>query len=219
MFLGFVLIILGVLFLLSRFDIFDFGDFVATWWPMILIIIGLKKMTAPGEPRFGSGFILFLIGVLFQLIELDVLSWNRLTYIWPLILIIIGLKLILSPRGRVAKPGTAFEKDEIDTVAIFGGTDISVTSQNFKGGQATALFGAVEIDLRGAKLSGGNATIRASAFFGGVDIKVPEDWQVEAEGTPLFGALESKCKAPDSPDAPRLHIKGSVLFGGIEVKQ
>jgi hypothetical protein len=38
-----ILIALGVLFLLGNFNLinFDFGQFISTWWPMILILIGL----------------------------------------------------------------------------------------------------------------------------------------------------------------------------------
>jgi len=40
---GLVLILLGSLMLLDRLDIiyFDFGDFLRTWWPLVLVIIGL----------------------------------------------------------------------------------------------------------------------------------------------------------------------------------
>ena len=217
--IGLILVVIGVLLLLGRFDVVDFGDFISTWWPMILVIIGLAKMTTPGAPRFGAGFLIFAIGIILQLIELDVLSWRLLSYLWPLIIIIIGLKIILSPRGWHPQHSTNTTKDRIDTVALFGGTKLAVTSQDFKGGQATAIFGGVEIDLRGSKLSGGMATLHATALFGGVDIRVPDNWQIHMEGTPLFGSLESKCKAPESPDAPRLIIKGSAIFGGVEAKQ
>ncbi len=39
---GFLLIALGVIFLLDKLDIIDFGDFISTFWPVILIAIGIK---------------------------------------------------------------------------------------------------------------------------------------------------------------------------------
>ncbi|MFH1755911.1 MAG: DUF5668 domain-containing protein [Candidatus Latescibacterota bacterium] len=216
--LGMILVALGIVFLLGTFDIVDFGDFISNWWPMILIIIGLKKMTSPGEPRFGGGFILFIIGVFFQLIALNILTWKFLSYLWPVILILIGLRFIFSSRHQPRDVGSNVSRDKIDTVAIFGGTNLNVSSQDFKGGQATALFGGVDIDLRGAKLSAQGATIHASALFGGVDIKVPPGWNVKMEGTPLFGGMDNKCGAAESPDAPQLLIKGSAIFGGVDAK-
>ncbi len=218
MFIGIILVILGVLFLISKFGGHDIGDFIGTWWPMILIIIGIRKIMSTGEPRFGSGLILLSIGIVLQLISLEWITWHQITYLWPVILILIGLKLILRPKGRPARSDSSIQSDMIDTVAIFGGTDLTVTSQDFKGGQATALFGAVEIDMRDAKLHEGRATIHASAFFGGIDIKVPEGWQVETEGTPIFAALENKCKGTVPEDAPKLLIKASAIFAGIEIK-
>jgi lia operon protein LiaF len=40
---GLIFIALGTIMLLDRFNYLDFnlGHFLATWWPMILIIIGL----------------------------------------------------------------------------------------------------------------------------------------------------------------------------------
>lgn len=217
-FLGLILIALGIIFLLSTFDVVNFGNFIANWWPMILIIIGLKKLTSPGEPRFGGGFIILIIGAFFLLINLDILSWRMLSYLWPVVLILVGLRFLFAPRHKPFSSSSDVSKDRIDTVAIFGGSDLIISSQDFKGGQATALFGGVDIDLRSAKLSAQGATIQASALFGGVDLRVPSGWRVKMEGTPLFGSMENKCVGPESADAPELLIKGSAIFGGVEAK-
>lgn len=42
LFWGGVLIFFGVLFLLDNFYILDFGDFISTYWPLILVAIGIK---------------------------------------------------------------------------------------------------------------------------------------------------------------------------------
>ena len=39
---GFILILIGLLFLLDNLYIMDFGDFISTFWPAILILIGIK---------------------------------------------------------------------------------------------------------------------------------------------------------------------------------
>jgi len=41
-FWGVILIIIGALFLLDNFDIMDFGYFIRTFWPIVLIIFGIK---------------------------------------------------------------------------------------------------------------------------------------------------------------------------------
>jgi len=44
---GLVFIVIGTLMLLDRLDIiyFDFGDFIGTWWPLILVIVGLGMIS------------------------------------------------------------------------------------------------------------------------------------------------------------------------------
>jgi predicted membrane protein len=217
-FLGLILIALGVIFLLSTFDVYDFGNLIADWWPVILIVIGLKKLASPGEPRFGGGSLLLVIGVIFLLFNLNILEWRYIWYLWPVVLILVGLRFLFSSRHKPFNSSSNVSKDKIDTVAIFGGSDLVISSQDFKGGQATALFGGVDIDLRGAKLSAQGATIHVSALFGGVDLRVPVGWRVKMEGTPIFGAMENKCAGPESQDAPELLIKGSAIFGGVEAK-
>lgn len=39
---GLILVGLGVLFLLDTWDVASFGDIVTKWWPLILIIVGVK---------------------------------------------------------------------------------------------------------------------------------------------------------------------------------
>ncbi|MGE5315440.1 MAG: cell wall-active antibiotics response protein LiaF [Acidobacteriota bacterium] len=42
---GLILVILGVLFLLDTLDIAHFGQLISTWWPLILILIGINILT------------------------------------------------------------------------------------------------------------------------------------------------------------------------------
>lgn len=42
MFWGFILILIGVLFLFQNFDMLDIGDIISTFWPLVLVAIGLK---------------------------------------------------------------------------------------------------------------------------------------------------------------------------------
>ncbi len=46
---GLIIICLGVLFLLNNFGTLDFGDFVRHYWPVILILIGLRLILGFGH--------------------------------------------------------------------------------------------------------------------------------------------------------------------------
>jgi phage shock protein C len=52
------------------------------------------------EPAVLAGLILVGIGILFLLVNLDILGWLRWARLWPLILIVIGL-LLLFRRGQI----------------------------------------------------------------------------------------------------------------------
>ncbi|NTV81431.1 MAG: cell wall-active antibiotics response protein, partial [Candidatus Aminicenantes bacterium] len=79
--------------------------------------------------------------------------------------------------------------------------------------------GSAEIPLRGAPRAGGQASLVLSAVFGGIEVMVPRDWEVVLEGSPVLGSIESRKAAPDVAKTQTLHIKGSAVFGSIEVKE
>lgn len=54
LFVGGLLILLGVVFLLDRLDVMDVGDLFSTFWPLILIAIGLKMILDRDRPQAGT---------------------------------------------------------------------------------------------------------------------------------------------------------------------
>jgi predicted membrane protein len=100
-----------------------------------------------------------------------------------------------------------------------GGGERVVRSQDFRGGEVTAILGGFEIDLRGAGIAGDSATIEVFALFGGVELRVPEDWDVAVHGTPILGAVINSAKAGiGTVPTKTLVIRGSAIMGGVEVK-
>lgn len=84
---GSILIGIGMLFLLDRFDYLHFGDVVRTWWPMALVIIGLPKLFR--YETLWSGLWLLAVGAWLQAIQFELFG---MTYgnSWPLLLIVLG---------------------------------------------------------------------------------------------------------------------------------
>ena len=215
---GFVLILVGVLFLLDTFTTMNFGGVIANWWPAIFIIIGLIKLQ--GHDR-GAGLVFILIGVLFLLTTHDIIEWNSIWKFWPLVLIFIGLSMIFKGRRSNWKltNESTIGNDFIHSNAVFGGAEHTITSQNFKGGETMALFGGVELDLRGAKISPDGCKIHATALFGGVEMIVPDDWNVILTGTPIFGGIDCKSRRKSDTNGNKdVHIHCTVAFGGVEIK-
>lgn len=220
--LGGILIGLGGLFFLKSLDIFDF-DFarIIFSWPFFFIIIGMyltfnttRKML--GGIIAGLGFI-FILPRIFPSIDYDG------SVVLAVFLIAIGSYIISNQKKKTVEVNELGQitKDVIDDVAIFGGGTRIVTSENFQGGNITAVFGGSEIILKGCKLAEGTTSIDILAVFGGTTIVVPSEWNVVMNVTSIFGGFSNKgIKDPNAQVdlSKTLIIKGLVVFGGGELK-
>jgi len=111
-------------------------------------------------------------------------------------------------------------EDDVDISAVFAGSARKISSGNFKGGRISAVFGGAEVDLRNAVVEQRPVRLVVSAVFGGVEIKVPSGWKVEINTSSVLGGTADDRKhsgsVPEGP--PHLVIEGTVVFGGISVK-
>ncbi|MBI4259197.1 MAG: hypothetical protein HY658_01405 [Actinobacteria bacterium] len=219
--LGLVLIVLGVLFLLDSLNVLD--DPFGRLWPVILIAIGAWLSFSSGFRNLLGPILLFL-GVGFLLSQLDVIDDDWIgRWGWPVILILIGLWFVLR-RPLSRRP--SIREDWFDVMAMIGGRRETVTSREWRGGEATAFMGGVEIDLRDALPVADGARVEATAFMGGIEIYVPRTWVVTVKGVPILGSVEDhtrvsretdETQSPD-PDLPRLQVRATAIMGSVEIK-
>ncbi|MFZ2323331.1 MAG: LiaF domain-containing protein [Ignavibacteriaceae bacterium] len=220
--LGSVLIVLGGLFFLNSLNIFDFSlTRIIFSWPFFFIVIGMyltlnTTRKTMGGILAGLGFI-FIIPRIFPSIYYDG------SVVVAIFLIAIGSYIILNQRKKTEEINELGQttKDRIDEISIFGGGTRIVTSDNFKGGNITAVFGGSEIILKGSKLAEGTNSIDILAIFGGTTLIVPNDWNIVLNVTSIFGGFSNKSvKDPNLviDQSKTLIIKGLVVFGGGELK-
>ena len=99
-FLGGLILALGVLFLANNLGVVNLGGSIFQWWPIILIAVGAWLLISSGFRRLIAPLVLIGIGAIFLLGNLG-LSIDLLSY-WPVLLIIIGAvilsRAIRSPR-------------------------------------------------------------------------------------------------------------------------
>ena len=224
MFWGVILTLLGLGLLLDHMGIISV-DRIWHFWPMLLIVAGIFNLRRP-ESRFW-GLLLVLGGTFLQLRELGLPHFGWVQF-WPLVFIAIGLLLMwnaLEARKRpLPERGTAVDpRTTLDEAIVFGGIERRITSQDFQGGRVNAVFGGVEIDLTEANIQSEEAILEINAVFGGVELRVPYTWQVAFRGSPIFGGITDKthtrpAAGPNDPKPKILVLTGSVVFGGIEVK-
>ena len=60
--------------------------------------------------------------------------------------------------------------------------------------------------------------IQASAIFGGIDILVPNNINIKVNSNSIFGGISNKSKNGKIDGAPTLYIKGTCMFGGVDIK-
>ena len=220
-FWGLVLVIVGALFLADRMGGFDFGTMIGDYWPVIFIVLGLSILIGSGFRRPGTGVFFIVFGIIFLLSQLDILEYDVWEYIWPAAIILVGLWLLLRPvfRHRNAERFPDIKENDFDLTCVFSGMKRRIESQNFRGGQATAVMGGLELDFTSAGLEGGKATIDTTAILGGVDIRVPGNWRVVIDGTPILGGIDDKHRnVPDAEAKGTLFIKATAILGGVTIK-
>ncbi len=223
------IIVVGILLFLDNVGLVRIDNY-GNLWPLILVAIGLGKLFDARSTIMRAWAGIFIIsGALLLFSNLHILHVHE-SIIWPLILIGFGVMTLLKTldRGRVVPvtgttaDGTSFDATAtFSELAIFGGVKRRYDSQDFLGGEATAVFGGIEIDLRKASMKAAQATLDINAVFGGVEVRVPEAWIVTVQGVGIFGGYEDKTTAPPTQDGaptPRLFVTGSAVFGGVSIE-
>lgn len=214
--LGVGLVALGVLLLLEQFDLLEAGEVLATFWPVILIGLGIGMFVSNRRHWFPPAFLVAL-GLMLLAVRLDVVSAEAWGAFWAAMLMLAGVWILLGiGSNRGSDPDAS---DTVESFVAFWGRDVESRSAAFKGGSITTLFGGTEVNLADAAIVDEGVTLGVLTAFGGTEITVPHGWEVRVSGLPLFGGWSNGAKNEVvGPGAPRLEINATVLFGGMEVK-
>jgi predicted membrane protein len=231
-FAGLILLLVGGALLVRQF-----GANLPNWifsWQTLLIVLGIFIGVKNNFRNF-SWLAITAVGVVFLLDEMypDLALRN---FAWPLLIIAVGLFIIFAPnRSRNVrrkylqdnenKDYAFFEgavdvqrspNDVLDIVSIFGSVKKLVISKSFAGGEVVCIFGGTEINLTqadGLK----PMVIDVVQIFGGTKLIVPANWEVRSEAVALLGGIEDKRGQTTSAPDKVLILKGTTIFGGIEI--
>lgn len=111
------------------------------------------------------------------------------------------------------------EEDFIDSVSFFGGITKTVVSKNFKGADIVSFFGGTDVNLSQADFQN-RIVVDVTNVFGGTTLTIPNNWEVISEVASIFGSFEDK-RPQHQRDAGEeskiLILRGTCMFGGIEV--
>lgn len=222
--LGIAIVLAGLFFLADNFGILDYQIRRYFFrWEMILIILGLVFMMSHRNKT--TGIILLVVGGVLYLRDFVHWHFSFWQLFWPALLILVGIMIIF--RHKIDSDWhsrtSASDDDIIDELAFFGGGDRIVKSQQFKGGKVTTVFGGLNYDMFRAKLAPGKNFIDVFCLFGGMKIYAPENWNIKIRVVSVFGGFSEKQRyiKPETAadDETQLIIKGTVIFGGGEIKR
>ena len=221
--MGGIFILIGLAFLLDHLGVISIGS-LWRFWPLLIVFAGVMNFFSH---RRAWGVLLIFAGVILELNELGITHFGWAAF-WPMMLIALGLFIMWGSSQWSSKPaaptsGTGDPRTTLNEAVVFGGLERRMTSQDFQGGDVTAIFGGVELDLTEANIQGTEATLAITAIFGGVEVRIPPTWQVAFRGAPIFGGIEDKTRTarvddPANSNLKVLVITGAVIFGGLEIK-
>lgn len=222
--LGVVLILIGIAVFFKSLGIFPYEtEQIIFSWQMLLIAIGVI-MISSSRSRIG-GLILILIGGFFLLEEFSGLSGEVRSLFWAFFFIFIGLVIMFRAfrmplyRRHWHSP-VSDSLDYVDEIAIFGGSEKRIHSQNFCGGHMTNIFGGSTFDFSDARLASGKHVLDVVSVFGGFKLIVPPDWNIKLEVTAILGGVSDKRTRVNEnlSEENVLIVRGIAIFGGGEIK-
>lgn len=198
-------------------------------WQSLLITLGIISV-ASRKSRI-AGIILIIVGGAFLLPKIITFGFDVSNMIFPAILIAVGLIVIafafFKPKktnfdGETHFQETDISDDFLNEKYVFGGANLHVKSQNFKGGKLEAIFGGGKVDLSQTVLSTeGQNILEVDLVFGGFEIIVPRDWNVVIKTSSVLGGFNIKngISTEMIDYSKELIIKGSAVFGGGEIRR
>lgn len=214
LFLGAVLIFLGVLWGGNSFGVWDVDLFFPGWWTLFLIIPPLFGMIQHGVKSFD--LVVLFIGLMLLFSAQGVFAWDTVGKLFmPALLIVVGLMVIFNIFRRKAVPG--IDREAMSQLsAVFSGIKHDFVNETYAGGRVEAIFGSVDLDLRGAVIEQ-DIYMEVNAVFGGVKIFFPPNVKVIANKNAVFGGVSDKTVTNNAVNIPEVHIKCGAVFGGVEL--
>jgi predicted membrane protein len=210
--LWFILVILGVGFLLDNETSFDVGGIM---WPVIIIAFGLyiiiKKNRSADAANGTADYWDAKYKATPFASEKAPIDFNDPAY--------TASSSADVPPVEPINNTPPTEDDYLNATAIFGGVNKSVFSKNFRGGDITNIFGGTELDFTQANING-RVVIDITQVFGGTKIIVPANWHVISDMAAVFAGVDDKrIKTAQSTSTDKiLVLRGTSLFAGIDIR-
>jgi hypothetical protein len=208
-FLGLLLLSLGVIFFLDQQGILPARVAFHFFWTAVIIFWGVQIVA---HARHGSGQLwgafLILLGALFLANELGLLH-IRIAALWPLALIAFGVWMLLHATGRIPpRPGSSEWRDWGEkfraSVHSVGGPDVAEPA-------------AAGAEPAAAGPEAGDAEFNQTAIFSGFKRRITSQHFKYARVATVFGGFNIDLTRADM-DGNEAVIHVESVFGGGEIR-
>lgn len=187
---GWVLIGLGIAFLLDRFDVIDFGDLIAALWPLVLVGLGIKMIL--NRERGDDG--LADAGAKEMSPASGESHVNRTCFFGD---------------NAVKLTSKHFTGGNLST--IFGSVKIDLTEADFVEGESVMTVNGVFGDIHVTLPARTKCAVRSHVIVGQVEV-------VDAQDSGFFLNKSFQSDGYDSAKK-KLHVSASQVFGNIVIEQ
>jgi predicted membrane protein len=199
---GVIFLAIGLIFLLGNMGLVDV-DRILQFWPVILIVGGLLKLTCGDPHSRGSGIFWTVIGAIFLLGSLRILpiGWGEL---WPVLLIGLGVTMLSRylVRGSQREGGVGFS----------GGSGSPSGTTDFRDA------GSSKLHNERVPPASSNSMVSATAILGGVERRNNSQDFRGGSATAIMGGCEIDLRAASITSPNEAILEVFALWGGIEVK-
>jgi len=99
-FTGAVFLVIGTLLLLGNLNFLDIRSLFSQWWPLILVVVGIKQLLILRGPGAWIGGLFWIgTGALFLASRLGYIHVAITSILWPLMLIWFGVLIVVGHNG------------------------------------------------------------------------------------------------------------------------
>jgi hypothetical protein len=185
------------------------GDFTATYWPVILVILGViillhimfrskncKPCGRPPHMKHGARF--YTIG------DIGNASFDG-----------------SEQPAAAAETGSDAHADGTVNYNLVGtGLEQVFLEPEFRGGNIKCVMAGLELDLRRTSLPEGVTFLNIKCTLGGVNLMVPPEWAVDIRSRAVMGAFQDSRLHPleKRDDTHKLVIIADCTLGGGEIR-
>lgn len=241
-FVGVIVLALGVLLLLSAMGVLPFSTVGPYLWPGVVTLLGVALLFS-SPPRYALGALVILFGVAWGLNQAGIIAPNPWRLIWPVALIVFGLLIVFggagyrrrrgappyrqppAPGGATGTPRPDDGPTPFSTSSRSGHIGVvlgSRTANRWAGpvsfASADVLLGEGVIDLRRAELAP-EVEVMVNVYLGGATILVPPGVRIQSDASVIMGGIDDRtAEGIEGGQCSVITITGQMIMGGITVK-